>query len=359
MRFSPATAASFACVYLAELRGHRARNGLRRLVDCRALYGRRRPQLLRRRNCAPLALPVTLKAPLSLTLRRYFSAEWSPMNRFSFSALGLNNFLHPYSSFLYMVLLVSTGIACTHELAHAQKGSPNKEVVISRQDGAIAQLNSSIAAMGGEAVISSIHDSLVSGTATDVAGESTFSWCDSGWEFRYEYQSITDSGWKSALLSGHGHARIEAGQKTQYLPPYARADHIPFPILGARLLPLVHERTASVTVSPVSAVLGKAATAIDVHFGTRPDVVAATKQTWYFDPATAMPVAVDYFAPDLAHPGGGLTLRAVFTDYEVVGRLTIPRSIRIATLDNQLPSSYRIETVLFNQSPSATSFDQK
>jgi hypothetical protein len=230
---------------------------------------------------------------------------------------------------------------------------------VTRDDSAVALLQASIAALGGAQAISAISDSSATGTFKGTVSSGSFSWVDSGWEFRYRYKSANGTDWANSLFSAHGKGQMSAGDKTVSLAHYARNTHLPFPILGHRLVQILQHPIASIGPVTPATIQGQSVSSVEIHIGTDLGAATSTRQIWYFDSATSRPVAIDFFEPDIMRIGRGATMRVVLGNYQQTSGISVPYSVDLSISSGATILHYQVDDVKFNQSPASTLFDQK
>lgn len=251
-------------------------------------------------------------------------------------------------------LAVLFGFVSLSSSVFAQQPSSQSPPV--RDPQAITVVQSAIAAVGGPSAAAAIQDFSVQGTERYVTdpdpNPATFSWQNSGAEFSY---TVQNSNGTYTALSGHGiPAQLKHGNWIP-LPPYvARAElafHNPIFVLYAEL----QNQNYSFQYVGVGTVEGNAA--IHIHAADNSDSIGqlVTPQEWYFDPATFLPMRVEFKAPDERNAQGSTPVSEEFSNYQTASGFVIPYQIKIQIGPQLLMANISSATV--NSGLPASTFD--
>ena len=226
-----------------------------------------------------------------------------------------------------------------------------------RDEAAIATLQTAVNALGGQAAVNLISDSVLTGSATlpDGSGQlGSFTWKTLGFEFRYEFQSATD---QTIFVSGHGrpansHNGVVAEQPI-YVGLATPAVHLPSLIISRALADSEYSILAMGSVKLPS---GQNANQVRTIANAYPLFTTATQQDWYFDPASGLPVSVAYCLPDKNDANSCVAGSMAFSDYRPSFGLLVP--FRLVIGQDGIPSSAATLTeVSFNVGLSSSEFD--
>jgi len=222
---------------------------------------------------------------------------------------------------------------------------------------ALAEIEAAITAMGGDAAVLQISDSVITGTITPTTGSwlkpATFVWKTSGAEFRYEIQR--DSG-NQIFVSGYGKPAVSRNGKVTPLFYHMAQAARPFALPAIVLLASLTDPEESLVDAGQMLVSGKAASAVRIS-STEPDPVAAiTLQTWYFDAATSLPLRVEYRLPGATDVTHWANAALDFADFRKAGLVTVPFDVTYSEEGVAL-ETFSVATVDFNVGVSPSEFD--
>jgi len=237
-----------------------------------------------------------------------------------------------------------------------QSSTPSTPPQPIRDAQALTVLQSAMAAMGGASAAAGIQDFTVQGNEQYVTDPdptpATFTWQNSGAEFSY---TVQNSNGTYTALSGHGiPAQLKHGNWIP-LPPYvSRAElafHNPIFVLYAEL----ENQNYSFQFMGAGTVEGNAA--IHIHASDNSDATGqlVTPQEWYFDPATFLPMRVEYKAPDERNAQGSTPVSEEFSNYQAASGFVIPYQIKIQIGPLLLMANVSLATV--NSGLPASTFD--
>jgi hypothetical protein len=216
-----------------------------------------------------------------------------------------------------------------------------------RDPQAIATFQSAISALGGVSAAAAIQDFSIQGTEEYAANPdptpATFTWLNSGVEFSFTVQNANGT---YTALSGHGTpAQLKHGSWIP-LPPYVArsvlALHNPVFVLYTELL------NQNYSLQYVGAAVVDNKPAIQIHTADNSDATGqyVTRQEWYFDLTSFLPVRVEYKIPDERNVQGSTTGSEEFSNYQSVSGLVVPYQITIEVLHLQLIAN--VTSVIFN-----------
>lgn len=209
---------------------------------------------------------------------------------------------------------------------------------------AITILSSVLSALGGNAAIASIHDSLATGTETANQQSTTFKWSDRGGD---DYRDESSLG--SVIASSHGKLKIRFGTHDRALPEAVMKSHFPFHLPGVRIATILADPGSSIVYEGQAIIDDTSTFKVETQFGQDQLTRRLTRQTWYINTQTNMPVAVDFFAPNLEDPRSGETLRLSIGNFQTVEGVQIPFTFRVTADGDSIGTAFTLQTVKFNQ----------
>jgi hypothetical protein len=180
-----------------------------------------------------------------------------------------------------------------------------------------------------------------------------------GWEYRDEYKAEGTTGWMMTLLSNLGPGKLFFANQETTLPAPSRPNHIPYAIVGCRLLDILYRKSFALHAGKQIVVDGKTVDVVVSSWGRDTSVQRLTVQTWYFDAESHLPVAVDFIETE---PMRGLTYsswRAQFNDFRPEGSVLTPHSVVTGPIGSNSQTSYEIEKIVFNTKPTTDLFTKK
>lgn len=243
-------------------------------------------------------------------------------------------------------------------LAHAQNATSSSPQPV-RDAQAIAAVQQSIAAMGGVAAIAQIQNSVVSGTnalpnSNDTPAQTatdTFTWTFAGAQFRLD--DVAGSGSHVLVSSGGSPQDFHDGAWMPVSPLLVRTNlayHIPVLVLFQEL----QSSGYSFIFVGSTALNGKSA----VHVQTRDDSDATgtlfTLQDWYFDPATGLPLRVEYPIPVSQNPSDSLRASIDFSNFQAVSGIEVP--FQLVIVEGPISFTASVTSATFNTSVNSSGF---
>ena len=217
-----------------------------------------------------------------------------------------------------------------------------------RDPSAIATISAAIAALGGQPAISIINDSVVTGT-TSVEGNSgqsgTFTWKTLGSEFRYETQVGSNA---QVYVSGYGSPANSQNSTVTSLPLHVALASPAFHLPGLLLSREVND--ASYTLMMIGNTTlsnGQPAVQVRTLSAAYPEYPSVTQQDWFFDPATSLPLEVQFPTPTTISPSDCVTSTIDFGSYQPISDILVPFALTI-TQDGSPPTAASISGTAFN-----------
>jgi hypothetical protein len=221
----------------------------------------------------------------------------------------------------------------------------------------MAVLQSAIAAMGGPSAISAIQDATVQGTlqnATGAAGQTIgFIWRTAGSEFRQEIQ--TNGATTRIYVSGHGSPRDLRRGTWVSLPYHESRAVLPYQLPAVVLLSELN--SPNYTISYVGPVTINGNSVIQVHTCDESDFIShlVLPQEWYFDPASGLPVQVDFKIPSDTAANDPRSGSIQFSNFKIVNGIAVP--FQLSLQEGSGSATAIVSSVQFNSSIPASDFD--
>lgn len=237
----------------------------------------------------------------------------------------------------------------------AQQAATTSAPQAARDPQAVALVQQSLAAMGGTAAVAQVQNSVVSGTSVDQAIGSTmpqsFTWTYAGKEFRNEDDTTNGS---HILVSNGGNPQdFHDGAWAGSLPILTRTNlpyHIP-------AIVLVYEINnpgyafAFLGTTPLNGI-----NTIHVQIRDDSDLTGHlfTPQDWYFDPATNLPLRVEYLLPVSQNPSECLPATLDFSAFKSVSGILVPFQLTFA--EGSVASVATVSSAAFNSTVNSAGF---
>jgi len=221
---------------------------------------------------------------------------------------------------------------------------------------AVAALNATLAAMGGQAAFGAIQDVTVSGqsqSSDQSAPADQFVWKSIGMSVRHEY-SMPDGTHTSSVSQGKGQSKDPSG-KISTIDSRASLTIFPYHMPGSVLLSLLNsaDRSLSLVSDPTDD--GNLIHLRSVQQLPQPLLGPITRQDWYIDPASGLPVRVSFYLPDLKSQRLDGTATIVFTNWQTAASIQVPQSMQLF-YDGVLQDTITLGSPTFNQGLSASVF---
>jgi hypothetical protein len=256
--------------------------------------------------------------------------------------------------FTLVVLSYMFALTGAANSAFGQQPSSSPQPVRDAQ--AIAVVQSAIAALGGAGAVAAISDARITGTEQDSsnpdATPATFTWQTAGVEFS---STVQNSNGAYTEVSGHGApAQFKNGSWVLMNPYVSRAElpfHLPILALYAEI------QNPNITFQFVGSGTVEGKPAIHVHVADNSDSMGqlVTGQEWYFDPASYLPVRVEYKWPDKRNPNDTSPGALEFSNYNAVNGVNVPYQLKIQV--SQLILQATVTSAVFNSGLPASTFD--
>jgi len=249
----------------------------------------------------------------------------------------------------FFLLALSTSVC----FAQSPASAPAQQTAASRDVTAVNIANQAISAMGGTA-IGQINDCLAQGNVQrpldSIAPSASFTWKNSGAEFRYEQDG------RPTIMTGHGKPAKLNGGKTTRLLANATISDFPAHLAASQLLKRLNDTRYGFAALDDSQAAGRSAARIKTWLNGTSLIQTLTTQIWFIDKATGLPLRVEYTLPDRHNANLQGHFAAELSDWRPVSGVLVP--FHITTYLAQLKiSDANISTLSFNSGISAADFD--
>jgi len=261
--------------------------------------------------------------------------------------------MHPFA--FWRALVIGLLLGFISQAGFAQSQSPSTPAV--RDPLAISVLQSSIAAMGGTSAVAAITDTTVTGTEPDISNPGgppvPFTWQTSGVEFRFTTQNSIGA---YTALSGHGiPAQFKNGSWIPLAQYVSRANlgfHLPALVLNGEI------QNSNYTLQYAGGATVDGNAVIHIHAVDSSDATSqiVTPQEWYFDPATFLPVRVEYLIPEERNVNSSIPASMEFSNYQSVSGVAVPFQVKIQA-GQLLSLTASVTSVVFNSGLPTSTFD--
>jgi hypothetical protein len=232
---------------------------------------------------------------------------------------------------------------------------------VQRDPQSVAAIQNAIVAMGGASAIAQVQNTIAQGSVLPAQGSTTpigsFTMKDhfgaQGHEFKDAFQSAALT---QTLASGHGNPGLLSNGHTKNLNPWSANSRLPVHLPAMILSGLLANANCNIISAGQATINGH--TAIQIHFYVDTDIVQQTLsvQDWYFDPATGLPLRVEYRIPDTSNPTIFISAAADFSDFRPIKGVLFPFHI-LAYQDGKPQNLLAVTSVAINQSISSSDFD--
>jgi hypothetical protein len=240
-----------------------------------------------------------------------------------------------------------------------QSSTPTAPLQPTRDAQAITVVQQSIMAMGGAAALGQVQNSVVTATIVNPAvlesiaqgTAESFTWTYAGSEFRLE-----DSGTSGAhvLVSSGGSPQDYHDGAWYVVSPISVRTNLPYHIPALALFGETQNQGYSLIFIGSTTINGKTAT----HIQTRDDSDTTghlfTPQDWYFDPATALPLRVEYQIPMSLNPSDSFRASIDFSNFQAVSGILIPFQLSIA--EGPVSMTSTVTSAAFNTAVNSSAF---
>ena len=230
-----------------------------------------------------------------------------------------------------------------------------------RDSQAVSLFQKSITAMGGNVAVTQVQTVVAQGSLVAAPGSSgptgTFIWEDQFGASSHEFASTFQSGPSiKKLVSGHGSPGFVSGSTVHKLKPHVAATRVTVHLPAVVLSGLLANQNCSLSSISQATINGSSVLQVQVHTDTDYIQQIASVQTWYFDPATSLPVRLEYRALDNNLPEKFAVIAADFSDFRIVLGLAIPFKIIISE-DGAPEAAVTLNSVTINSNLSSSDFD--
>ena len=239
-----------------------------------------------------------------------------------------------------------------------QSSTPTAPLQPTRDAQAVTVVQQSIMAMGGAAALGQVQNSVITATIVNPAVQESapqgttesFTWTYAGSEFRLE-----DSGTTGAhVLVSSGGSPQDYHDGAWYVSPISVRTNLPYHVPALALFGETQNSGYSFVFIGSTTINGKTAT----HIQTRDDSDATghlfTPQDWYFDPATALPLRVEYQIPMSLNPSDSYRASMDFSNFQAVSGILIPFQLSIA--EGPVSMTSMVTSATFNTAVNSSVF---
>ncbi|MBI3662083.1 MAG: hypothetical protein HY234_03410 [Acidobacteria bacterium] len=224
-----------------------------------------------------------------------------------------------------------------------------------RDPQAAAVLTRAVAAMGGSG-IAQMRDCRAEGVIQAAEGSwlssGAFVWKNAGAEFRYENQGKAGP---SVFVSGQGRPAVLASGKTTKFNAHVSEANFPQHLAALVLFRALSDpRYKLVWIGLEPFGTGQLA---HVRISLEIDEVTSvtTVQDWYFDPASGLPLRVEYRLPANSNALSFLNAAVEFSDFRMVSGVAVPFQIMLYE-EGQKVGVAKLNSVVFNAGLSPSEF---
>ncbi|HTV59349.1 MAG TPA: hypothetical protein VMJ93_10790 [Verrucomicrobiae bacterium] len=230
-----------------------------------------------------------------------------------------------------------------------------------RNPQALTLVAQSLVAMGGVGPLAQVQNSFVSGTSVvsaanaDQAAQQTattnFTWTYAGTQFRLEDTAATGS---HTLVSNGGSPQDYHDGGWFIVPPVTARTNLPYHIPALALYEEIQSPGYSFIYVGATTLNGK--TVIEVQTRDDSDLTghSFTPQNWYFDPATAFPLRVEYQIPISANATDSLEASMTFSNFQTVSGIAVPFQLNVT--DGPVSFVSTVTSATFNASVDPSGF---
>lgn len=255
---------------------------------------------------------------------------------------------------LFLSLVVGGVLVCG--VWSSAQTSAQQTSVAAKDSQAVATISMALTAMGGESAFAAIQDTTVSGEAAPSdpsASPSQFIWKNMGISIRHEY-AMPDGTHISTVNHGKGRRQEPSGKVTP-IDIRAGLTIFPYHMPGTVLLSLLNAADRSLAVITDPSDDGALLHIQSIQSLSKPLLNPVTRQDWYFDPTTSLPVRVSFYLPDLRNQRLDGTATIVFSSWQTISGIQVPKSMQLL-FDGSLQETFSLGTPVFNQGLQASTF---
>lgn len=240
-----------------------------------------------------------------------------------------------------------------------QSSTPTAPLQSTRDAQAVTVVQQSIMAMGGAAALGQVQNSVVTATIVNPAVQEsapqgtteTFTWTYAGSEFRLEDSGTTGA---HVLVSSGGSPQDYHDGAWYVVSPISVRTNLPYHVPALALFGETQNPGYSFVFIGSTTINGKTAT----HIQTRDDSDTTghlfTPQDWYFDPATALPLRVEYQIPMSLNPSDSFRASIDFSNFQAVSGVLIPFQLSIA--EGPVSMTSTVTSAVFNTAVNSSVF---
>lgn len=238
------------------------------------------------------------------------------------------------------------------------KGQTQNTPPAPRDAQALTIVANAVTAMGGQAAFAAIKDVTSTGTCSPTQGAGgppatqTFTWTIDGSQFRYETKS---NGNDYVFVSGHGNPARSINGATRKASPESAREAKPYYLPGLVLAGEWSDAHYGFQFAGTKQLTSGSVIVVEIapYYGTIR--YGEELQTWYFDPASYEPVAVEYYIPGEQAPGIQAKATMTFGSFQRIANGLFPQ--QVVSQDPVSTSSCTITSTEINTAPPSALFD--
>lgn len=254
-------------------------------------------------------------------------------------------------------------VALTQSMSTRAQTHTSPEIVLPktpsavRDAEAIATVNKAISALGGAGAISRISDLTLTGTMdgpeNSTLKNGTFLWKISGGEVRTEANGSQGA---SVVVSGHGRPAYTRDGQAYRLPAYMSRSRVSFQCPGALLLEHLQNDLATIEMihDPDSA--HTPGVRLRTSLISDPKGLGRPPLQWTFDPATGLPVHLEYWIVVSAMPYQRAKVAIDMASYRNYSGVLLP-SVFATYTNGGLEGTFHVASAVANQRLANEEFD--
>jgi hypothetical protein len=262
-------------------------------------------------------------------------------------------------AFASSLLLISNS---SQGIPQSPSSTTSSSQTAQRDPQAIAALQQAIAALGGQAAINSLQNSVAIGAITPASAANwiepgNFKWEDDFSGGSYEFRDeLVANGITKVYASGHGHPAFNNGLQNLARSSYTSMANPPFHLPGVLLLRELGNSLCAIQFIETTTVVGSSV----VHVRTTivGDAVQTTlsQQDWYLDTVSGLPLRVVYRVPSNGNALEYDVTTTDFSNYRAVSGIAVPFTM-VTSLGGTNLCTATISSISFNVPLSSSDFD--
>jgi hypothetical protein len=230
-----------------------------------------------------------------------------------------------------------------------------------RDPQAMAAIQNTLAAMGGASAIAQVQNVIARGSMLPAQGSTipvgSFTMEDQFGAQSHEFKdSFQSAALTQTLASGHGNPGLLSNGHTKNFNLWSANSRLPVHLPAMILSGLLANANCNITSAGQTTINGQAAIHIQFHVDTNIVTQTLSIQDWYFDPATGMPLRIEYRIPDTSNPSLFISAAADFSDFRPVQGVLFPFRV-VAYQEGNSKNVMTITSVSVNQPLASTDFD--